>query len=528
MCAGVFSRKGCAGQPRGCVPPKEGVRTLTSWSAETGFSRLRRRAPPAWSWLVIALGALTVWILLDPRVSFSYHGPEARLITETAIAFVGAGVVALSLSRFINSGFLIDAAVGFAFLILALPNIGQGLILPVTRVDLFDWEDAGMYAWTVSRITAFLVLLISAAYFGDRAIPADRRWQVLARGLPLLLLGAATYTAFLVFRPQLPDLLTASGRTMLATGANVRGAFVEVTSLQIALQLTLTGVAALTCCLFLMMHVQEPPQGRFHRWVGMSLIFATFSQLHYAIYPSVYSPTITTGDMLRLAFYAVLMGAVGAEYLRYQTLMRELTALEERTRIARDVHDGAAQSLSFILASLAQTLQEGVPAALGQRLTRWREVLGDAQESLRDAVSALGPPSSSQDLRQRLSLFCQGFSRRYGMEINFRCVGSPGALPPPKDRELLFLLAEALHNVRKHAATGEATVVLEGPPRCLILTVSDNGVGLPFPGQEPAQGADSTGYGYASMTERAGRLGGSLLITSEVQKGTTVQLTIPR
>jgi signal transduction histidine kinase len=466
---------------------------------------------------------------LDPRVSFSYHGPEARLITETAIVFIGTGVVALSVARFLDSGFVIDAAIAFSFLVLALPNMGLGLILPVSGADLFGWEDATIYVWTVSRITAFLVFLASAVYFEDRAIPADRRWQVLATGgFLVVLLGTVTYTLFFVFRPELPDLLTASGRTMLATGANLRGAFVEVTSLQIALQLALTGLVALTWYVFMVARLPHPPQHRFYRWVGMSLIFATFSQLHYAVYPSVYSPTITTGDMLRLAFYAVLLAAVCAEYLRYQRSMRELTALEERAHIARDVHDGAAQGLSFVLASLAQTLHEGVPAALAQRLTRWREVLSDAQESLRDAVSALGPPSSSQDLRQRLSLFCQGFSRRYGMEIDFRCGGSPGALPPPRDRELLFLLAEALHNVRKHAATPEATVVLEGPPRCLILTVSDNGVGPPLPDQELAQGADSTGYGYASMTERASRLGGSLLITSEVQKGTTVQLTIPR
>jgi len=194
-----------------------------------------------------------------------------------------------------------------------------------------------MYVWTVSRIIAFFILLVSVVCFEDRAIPGERRWQVLAAGgFPLLLLGVANYTLFFVFRPEVPDLLTASGRTMLATGANVRGAFVEVTSLQIALQLALTGLAALTCFLFLVTHVQEPPQGRFHRWVGMSLIFATFSQLHYAIYPSVYSPAITTGDMLRLAFHAVLLAAIGAEYLRYQRSMRELSALEERTRMARD------------------------------------------------------------------------------------------------------------------------------------------------------------------------------------------------
>jgi len=506
----------------------EVVRTLSGSYPGSTLSLLRRHAPPVWLWLVVGLGLLTVWILLDPRIGFSYHAPEARLITETAIVFIGTGVIALSLSRFLSSGLVIDAAIAFVFLVLAVPNIGQGLILPVSGADLFGSEDNGMYVWAVSRIIAFSILLISAAYFRDRAIPGERRWQVLARGFPLLLLGVTGYALFSVFRPELPDLLTASGRTMLATGANVQGAFVEVTGLQIALQMALTGLVALTCFFFVATRLPGPPQDRFHRWVGMSLIFATFSQLHYAIYPSVYSPIITTGDMLRLAFYAVLLASVCAEYLRYQRSMRELTALEERAHIARDIHDGAAQGISFVLASVAQTLHEGVASPLAQRLARWREILSETQDSLRDAVCALGPASSSQDLGQRISAFCQDFSRRYGMEVDFRCVGSPGALPPPKDRELLFLLAEALHNVHKHAETPQATVFLEAQPQWLVLRVSDNGVGFPLPGQECAQGADSTGYGYASMTDRANRLAGLLLITSEAQKGTTVQLTSPR
>lgn len=528
VCRGALFAMVCLPGPMRSLTSGEVVRTLSSPYLGNTLSLLRRHAPLVWLWLVVGLGLLTVWILLDPRISSSYRAPEARLITETAIVFVGTGVVALSLSRFLNSGFVIDAAMAFAFLVLAAPNIGQGLILPVSGADLFGSEDNGMYVWTVSRIIAFFILLISVVYFKDRAVPGERRWQVLARGFPLLLLGVAGYALFSVFRPELPDLFTASGRTMLATGANAQGAFVEVTGLQIALQMALTGLVALTCFLFVATRLRDAPQDRFQRWVGMSLIFATFSQLHYAIYPSVYSPTITTGDMLRLTFYAVLLAAICAEYLRYQRCMRELTALEERAHIARDIHDGAAQGLSFVLASLAQTLHEGVAAPLAQRLTRWREILSEAQESLRDAVAALGPASSNQDLGQRISAFCQDFSRRYGMEVDFRCVGSPGALPPPKDRELLFLLAEALHNVHKHAETPQATVVLEAQPQWLVLRVSDNGVGLPLPDQEGAQGADSTRYGYASMTDRANRLAGSLLITAEGQKGTTVQLTIPR
>lgn len=514
-----------------CLP---GLRAPRRVETQPGAQRLRglltsqqlRRITP---WLVLGLGALTLWILLDPRISFSYRAPEARLITETAIAFVGVGVISLSLNRFLESGRFLDGAIALAFLALAFPNIGQGVVLPASGANLFDWQDAGMYVWSVSRLVAFIVLLISAAYPQGQAIPAGKRWQWLAvGGSCVLLVCAASYAAFYVFHREMPSLLTASGRAMLASGVHVKGAFVEVTGLQVALQSTLTLFVALACLFVVAKHGRDRPQDGFHRWVGMSLIFAAFSQLHYAVYPSIYSPMITTGDVLRAAFYGLLMMALVAEFVRYQRSMRQLTILEERARIARDIHDGVAQGLSYVIGSLAQAVHEGIAPELGQRLARWREILGDAQDNLRDAITALLPSTSAEDLGAKMALFCRDFSVRYDMEVGFQCVGQPGVLLPPKDRELLFLLAEALHNVRKHSETSQAAVILEAQPGWLMLRVSDNGVGLPLPGQEAGQPADSIHCGCAAMTDRANRLGGSLVITSQAHKGTTVQFAIPK
>jgi signal transduction histidine kinase len=489
--------------------------------------------PAAWVrmpglWVSVALGALTVWILLDPRIGFGYRAADARLITETAVAFVGVGVMGRSLWRYLESGAAIDGAIVLAFLALSFAHIGQGLVLPALGIDVSDRQEAAIYVWSLSRFAAFLILLGSIVYGAGRTTPSARRWQVMVIGGALVLLaGALSYGLFYAFDTEAPRLLTASGRAMLATGIDVRGAFLEVTRLQLVLQSALTGLVALTCILFFA--VREPSDQRsdgFHRWVGISLIFAAFSQLHYVFYPSIYSPTITTGDLLRLAFYAILMMALSAEYLQYQRSMREVAVLEERARIARDIHDGVAQGLSFVLGSLAETVHDGIAPALRARVGRWMEILSDAQENLRDAITVLGPCCGG-DPERMISAFCRDFSRRYGVEIDFQCVGHPGALPSPKDRELLLLLAEALHNLRKHGDSSRAVVLLQAQPRSLDLRVSGKGVGSPVPERGAGQAVDSTHYGGHSMAERARRLQGSLLITSDAAGEVSVQLMMP-
>jgi signal transduction histidine kinase len=480
-------------------------------------------------WVSAALGGLTVWILLDPRISFSYHAADARLITETAVAFVGVGVMGRSLRQFLESGLAIDGAIALAFLALGIANIGQGLVLPALGIDLSGRQDAAIYVWSISRFAGFLILLVSILCAKGRTVPVARLWQVMVIGGALVLIvGALSYGLFYAFDTEVPSLLTSSGRTMLATGADVRGAFLEVTRLQLGLQSALTALVVLTCVLFFT--AREPYEQRpdsFYRWVGIALVFAAFGQLHYVFYPSIYSATITTGDLLRLAFYAMLMMAVSAEYLRYQRSMRQLAALEERTRIARDIHDGVAQGISFVLASLAETVHEGVAPALRERVGRWTEILSDARDNARDAVTALGP-CCGEDLERMISVFCQDFSRRYGVQIDFQCVGHPGTLPSPRDRELLMLLAEALHNVRKHGETSQAVVVLEALPQKLDLRVSGKGLRPPLLEGKAGQAVDSSHYGRQSMAERARRLQGSLLVGSEAATGTSVQVLIPR
>jgi len=129
-------------------------------------------------------------------------------------------------------------------------------------------------------------------------------------------------------------------------------------------------------------------------------------------------------------------------------------------------------------------------------------------------------------LGDRLAQFCRDFSDRYGMQIELECPEGVLQLPSPHERELLLMLGEALHNVRRHSGTHQASVGLCVQQRYVVLRVSDKGCGMAV--QAGGEKADGAHFGLTSMTDRAVRLGGTLVVTSEPQLGTTVKITIPR
>src|SRR5205823_1532229 len=97
-------------------------------------------------------------------------------------------------------------------------------------------------------------------------------------------------------------------------------------------------------------------------WLGASSMFAAFARVNYFIYPSLYSEWVYTGDALRLGWHVLLFVGAAREIQLYQRAYAERRVLEERRRIARDLHDGLAQELAFI-ASASQGLSDSEPAS---------------------------------------------------------------------------------------------------------------------------------------------------------------------
>ncbi len=488
---------------------------------------LRRFASPFSRQLLLILGlsALTASLLVSDVVAIGYNAPAARLITETAIAMTGLTVAVISMDRYLQRGLALDAAIGVAFLMLTATNVAQGLILPAVGANTQSWGDAAIYVWFFSRFVSLIAILSAMILFEGKPTPRGERGYLFAAFAGLALLALAANAALTYsFHSEVPDLLTPTGRMDLTLGSLPQGAFLEVTTVNLAIQSLLTLLTALAAGLLVRQSARwQDGHADFHGWLSLALIIATFSQLHYIFFPTVYSSIISSGDVLRLAAYSLLLLAVFREYQQSRT---EVTALRERSRIARDLHDTVAQSISFVLSSLRSSAAASRHAEQAETdVNQWIDVLGDAQAHLRDAVATLSKTTRHAGLPETVQVFCDGFSQRYAMEIRAVCAGRSASLAPPDDREVMMILAEALHNVRKHSGVSRAEVSFLGEQDHVSLQISDQGVGFVMPRQD---GSRLAHRGLANMSQRASRLGGSLVITSSEKEGTAVRLTIPR
>ena len=208
---------------------------------------------------------------------------------------------------------------------------------------------------------------------------------------------------------------------------------------------------------------------------------------------------------------------------------REAATLEERTRLARDIHDTLAQGLTGIVVQLgaaqrAQAIADPQAAEhldLAQRMAR--EALAEARRSvwnLRAAALERG------DLSDALAgLVTRAHSPTIAMR--FEQHGEPWPLLPAVESALLRVCQEALANVSRHADASAALVTLDFQPEAIQLSIEDNGAGFgdDVLGAPPAPGPWG-GFGLLGMRERIGQLGGKLILRN--RDGAQVIARVPR
>jgi PAS domain S-box-containing protein len=202
----------------------------------------------------------------------------------------------------------------------------------------------------------------------------------------------------------------------------------------------------------------------------------------------------------------------------------KLTAIEERQRLARDLHDSVNQSIhSLVLFS--ETLGALIQKKSFDRATQISERL---QESARQALKEtrlmlfeLRPPDSGTDfdLIRNIETRLAMVEQRAGIRTEIIQEGSIESCPPQWRADLFFIIIEALNNSLKHAQARSVTVTIRCLPPNLDVKVVDNGKGF-----EPAK-PHAGGLGLQSMRERASLLGGELEIDSAPQKGTCIRFS---
>lgn len=200
---------------------------------------------------------------------------------------------------------------------------------------------------------------------------------------------------------------------------------------------------------------------------------------------------------------------------------RQAGILEERQRLAREIHDTLAQGFASIVVQLeaADMATENETFAgryLEQARTSAREGLSEA----RRMVWALRPEIlENTSLPEALQRLLQRWQAESGVKTQFTLTGEPRPLPPELEVGLLRMAQEALANVRKHSKARHATLTLSYLDDVVLMDVQDDGVGL----QPPSSGS----FGLRSMRERVEALGGQMAVESEAGQGTTLAFSLP-
>src|SRR5262245_28856808 len=202
--------------------------------------------------------------------------------------------------------------------------------------------------------------------------------------------------------------------------------------------------------------------------------------------------------------------AIAIENARLFEASRELSVIEERNRLARELHDAMTQNL-FSLALTAEAASQLVradPARAEAEIDRVRALARDTQAELRSLIFELRPPQLERDgLVATIGKDLEVLGRAHGLKTDLRVHGAPG-LDSAVEVELYRIVQEALNNVVRHAQADTVEVEIEARDARVSITVRDDGVGFD-PG---ARAIRERRLGLTSMRERAERLGGAFRV----------------
>ena len=262
--------------------------------------------------------------------------------------------------------------------------------------------------------------------------------------------------------------------------------------------------------------------------ISLSITHLTLSQFSERFIP------ILEGNNLTLLIIYTLFSFVSATVpFRPNINMRRRiegeSIIEERRRLAREIHDGVAQSLGYLnlktkLISEAVTSQNTAQALTD--LSDIQETMKNTYEDIRESIDQLSTEIGSLPIISSLDNHIRGFSKKYSIEVQFDVAKAFPKLSPVADLQLLRITQEALTNVRRHATANKVEVKLEytNETETMLLTVKDNGQGFSLSDQELST---PSYHGLKIIKERAEGLGGRLDISSTPGKGTTIAIILP-
>jgi signal transduction histidine kinase len=218
------------------------------------------------------------------------------------------------------------------------------------------------------------------------------------------------------------------------------------------------------------------------------------------------------------------------ETARLQEQRRYHAGVDERRRIASELHDGLIQTLASIdlrAVTCQATWRERRWSALGDELCTLKLLAEEALGEARGAVNELAPVRLREEgLRVYLEDCLRSFRERGGPPVEDAIHLAEDDIPEPTALLLIGLLREGLNNIRKHARASCVTLAISRRGAVIRFQLADDGVGF-TPDQSSTLNAPTRHYGLAYLRERVAGVGGELHVTSRPGAGTTLAASVP-
>ena len=232
-----------------------------------------------------------------------------------------------------------------------------------------------------------------------------------------------------------------------------------------------------------------------------------------------HGPPFTRQERRLLDVFGAEAAALLARSQQYEAVAAA-AVLQERSRLAREIHDGLAQHLAFLKMRVAW-LQRSTAPVEHKSLQDIETVLETALAEARQAISTLRVEPSGTSTAEAICEYARQFAQLSDLKVTIDADHNVPEVAPRARVELLRVVQEALNNVRKHAHSTAVQVQIQCWADSLVVCIQDDGSGFP-PGQE--RGGH---FGLDIMTERAESIGGSLEVTSSPGTGTVVCIHVP-
>lgn len=467
---------------------------------------------PRWQIALVATAstAVTLGLAVLSDLPSGYRSTALHVSLETAAAVVALVVAFLVFGRLQREGRLADLLLACGLAVLAVTNFSFRAIPAVAEA-----RNDGVIVWA-----AIGGRLLGALLLGAAATVAMRRLRDPARATVVGALAAAGGVAgaagiAVLLRAHLP--LPASPAA--AADVSIRHPDLDVHPAFLTIQLVGAVLYAVAAVGFA--RRAQRRNDDFLRWLALACVLAVFSRVNYFLYPSSFTDWVYLGDVFRLGFFVVLLVGGLREIVGYWRVAADAAALNERRRLARDLHDGLAQEVAFLRSSIP---------ALGGKLgdpdlvPRLAAAAERAERESRQLLAALASPADeSFDVLLAEAIDQVAVRERVHVDLDL----APDVhVDHVRAEGLVRIAAEAVTNAARHAGVEAVRVTLEQLGPRVRLAVTDAGVGFDPVLVAKAARRGERRFGLASMRGRAAAIGADLSLSSRPGGGTRVEVVV--